>query len=169
MSIQTSAQSSKDLILASQHMEKSVLTPLQELGRRIRYKVDVLQDSYIAQLELLDGEAPGAASGSSSGTGTGSSTSGFSAGAGFGQSKPSKQLNSSASASASASTTGASGSVKSQLGDLTLRQEGLSERIAAIQSRFAEQRERVAAVLSGALRTKTRVSYAITLLLRTNQ
>jgi hypothetical protein len=46
---------SKALILASEHLEKRVMTPLQELSRRIRYRIDVLQDAYTAQLELVEG------------------------------------------------------------------------------------------------------------------
>ena len=69
--LQTSVQSSKDLILASQHLERTVMTPLQELSRRIRYRVDVLHDTYAAQLELLNGrsEAVGAGGSDSSSVG----------------------------------------------------------------------------------------------------
>ena len=42
-------------------MEARISAPLQELSRRIRYRVDVLKDTYAAQLELLEG-SPGDAS-----------------------------------------------------------------------------------------------------------
>ena len=49
------AQSSRNLVLASDHLEKNVATHLEELSRRLRYRVDILQDCYAAQLEMLDG------------------------------------------------------------------------------------------------------------------
>lgn len=42
-------------MLASEHTESQIATPLQELSRRIRYRIDVLKDTYAAQLELLEG------------------------------------------------------------------------------------------------------------------
>ena len=55
---QTSVQCSKSLSLVSEHLESHIAPPIQELSRRIRYRVDVLRDTYTAQLELLEG-SPG--------------------------------------------------------------------------------------------------------------
>lgn len=55
---QTSVQCSKSLSLVSEHLESQIAPPIQELSRRIRYRVDVLRDTYAAQLELLEG-SPG--------------------------------------------------------------------------------------------------------------
>lgn len=55
---QTSVQCSKSLSLVSEHLESQIAPPVQELSRRIRYRVDVLRDTYAAQLELLEG-SPG--------------------------------------------------------------------------------------------------------------
>ena len=54
-SVVDAAQSSRNLVLASDHLEKNVATHLEELSRRLRYRVDILQDCYAAQLEMLDG------------------------------------------------------------------------------------------------------------------
>ena len=55
---QSGLHCSKALIAASEHVEHRINTPLEELQRRIRYRVDVLKDTYAAQLELLEGSAP---------------------------------------------------------------------------------------------------------------
>ena len=55
---QSGLHCSKSLIAASEHVEHRINTPLEELQRRIRYRVDVLKDTYAAQLELLEGSAP---------------------------------------------------------------------------------------------------------------
>ena len=53
-------------------MEARISAPLQELSRRIRYRVDVLKDTYAAQLELLEGSLGDTSSaGMGEGTGTG--------------------------------------------------------------------------------------------------
>jgi hypothetical protein len=55
--LQTSVQCSKALSSVSEHLESQIAPPLQELSRRIRYRVDVLRDTYAAQLELLEGSS----------------------------------------------------------------------------------------------------------------
>ena len=55
---QSGLHCSKSLLAASEHVEHRINTPLEELQRRIRYRVDVLKDTYAAQLELLEGSAP---------------------------------------------------------------------------------------------------------------
>ena len=42
-------------MIAEEHKEKEITTPLQELSRRILYRIDVLKDTYAAQVELLEG------------------------------------------------------------------------------------------------------------------
>lgn len=127
-------------------MERTVKAPLQDLGNRIRYRVDVLKDTYEAQLELLDG-------GSDEGVIQAAPSSSF----------PRQSLNLPGSSrgpigSGSSEGSGAGSGLKAMMGDLNIRNEELKARMKNIRERTLSQQQRMALVHTGALKTKTKLS-----------
>jgi hypothetical protein len=106
-----------------EHMERNIMAPILDLQNRIRYRVDVLKDTYESQLELLDGGVKGDMPAASSSS--------------FPRSSSNPPVGS-----------GASGEpgLKAKMGELNVGNEELKVRMKAIVERTLSQQHRMTQV-----------------------